>query len=123
VLAGLIGAYFLLAIPFLPCLAESSDTKYVYDSHGKRDPFVPLVGSDKAGSAESLEEVMSIDDVYLQGVASDSVGQKIAILNGQMIKEGQTIGRVTVKSISQNKVAILIDDREYELNIYETESQ
>jgi len=66
---------------------------------------------------------MSIEDVKLQGIASDSMGKRAAILNGEMIKEGETIGRVTLAKISKNKVTLLIDSDQYTLNIYGEEPQ
>lgn len=112
----------LLFILAILVLAEThvfavTEEIFIYESRGKRDPFVPLVGV-TAQAAGSLEDVMSIDDVKLQGFASDSTGKKAAILNGEMVREEETVGRVTVKSISRNKVIIMLDEDAYELDIY-----
>ena len=97
-----------------------AEDSFVYQSHGRRDPFVPLVGA-SATVTDSLEDVMSIDDIRLQGLATDSSGKRAAILNGEMIKKGQTIGRVTVKEILEEKIVIMIDEDRYEIDIFEKE--
>jgi len=97
--------------------AEETETR-AYSHRGRRDPFVPLVGV-TARATESLEDVMSIDDVNLQGLASDSAGRKAAIINGEMIKEGETVGRLTVKKIFKNGIIVVIDDEEHKINIHE----
>ncbi|MBL7155947.1 MAG: hypothetical protein ISS90_02270 [Candidatus Omnitrophica bacterium] len=99
-----------------------AETVFIYNNRGRRDPFVPLVG-DTSGVVGSLEDVMSIEDVELNGLASTSTGEKIAILNGEMVKEGQSVGRLTLKKVLDAKVIILIDDVEYELNIQEEIAQ
>jgi hypothetical protein len=91
-----------------------------YNSRGKRDPFVPLVGVAET-SAASIEDIMSIDDVNLQGTAGDSAGKMFAIINGEMITEGETRGRLTVKEISESRIRLLIDKDEFTLDIYEDE--
>ena len=90
---------------------------FVYDSHGKRDPFVPLVGV-TAQTIESLEDIMCIEDVSLQGIAHDSGGKRVAIINGELIKEGQTVGRITMKKILKDEITVIINGDEYKLNIY-----
>lgn len=121
--------------PFIICLlyivicnapAYTQET-CIYDARGKRDPFVPLVGiappPEEKKIIESLEDIVSIEDarlyVRLQGIAHDTSGKKVAILNGEMVKEGETVGRLTVKRIFKNEVTLSIDKEEYKLNIYE----
>ena len=72
--------FFLLASP-----SYAEDEKlHVYDHGGKRDPFVPLVGV-TSGKVDSIEDIMSIEDVNLQGIAWDSTGKKTVIINGDMV--------------------------------------
>ena len=99
-----------------------AEEAYVYDPHGKRDPFVPLLGV-SARAAGSLEDIMGIEDVSLQGVAVDSTGGKVVVINGEMIAEGQTIGRLTIKKILNEEVVLIIDENEYTLNIYKDENR
>jgi len=122
--------------PFIICLlyivicntAYTQET-YIYDAGDKRDPFVPLVGIARMAEGkkiiESLEDIMSIEDVRLyvrlQGIAHDTTGKKVAILNGEMVEEGETVGCLTVKRILKNEVTLSIDKEEHKLNIYEAE--
>ncbi len=122
--------------PFIICLlyivicnAAYTQETYIYDSRGKRDPFVSLISivppPEEKKIIESLEDIVSIEDarlyVRLQGIAHDASGKKVAILNGEMVKEGETIGRLTVKRIFKNGVTLSIDKKEHKLNIYELE--
>lgn len=61
---------------------------------------------------------MSIEDVRLQGIASDSAGKKAVILNGEMLKEGEGGGCLTVKKIFDNSVILVIGAEEHALSIY-----
>jgi len=97
-----------------------AEEAYIYDSHGKRDPFVTLVGITTLRQAvETLEDITSIEDIILQGIAVGAGGKKIVILNGEMMKEGETIGHLAIKEISKNSITLTIDEAEYKLNIYE----
>ncbi|MBN1353896.1 MAG: hypothetical protein JW994_04435 [Candidatus Omnitrophica bacterium] len=111
-----LAAFFFLFILYLP--ANAQEEAYAYSNQGKRDPFVPLLGV-TTKSLGSLEDVMSIDDVVLQGIATNSSGNYVAVLNNSMVKQGQVVGKVTVKNISPNKVAVILDGTEYTLSIYE----
>ena len=91
--------------------------KVIYDAGGKRDPFMPLIGV-MTKAVDSLADVICIEDVKLQGLASDSTGRRTAIINGEMIKQGETVGRLTVKRISKDTVILMIDEEEYSINIY-----
>ncbi len=101
---------------------EIQSESYIYDHRGKRDPLVPLVGL-TSGKIESLDDIMSIDDVILQGIAIDSTGRKTVIVNGEMVKEGGGGGRLIVKKILKNEVILVIDNEEHRLSIYEEEAK
>ena len=96
-----------------------AEEAYTYDAGGKRDPFVPLVGVDLGHSVESLEDIISIEDVNLQGIGVDSKGRRAVIINGEMVKEGTTVGHLTVKKVFKNGAAIMIDEDEFRVEIYE----
>ena len=51
--------------------------------------------------------------------SSDVLGKKIAIINGHMIKEGVTAGRLTVVRITKKIAVLKIDDVEYEVELKE----
>lgn len=75
--------------------------EFRYDSHGKRDPFL---------IASKARTIVAEDDGYmthlkLEGVVVDPKGNSIAIVNGEMLKEGDQIGEsIVVKRISNQGV-------------------
>jgi hypothetical protein len=90
---------------------------FAYDSHGRRDPFIPLFGMHEPGSI-ALEEAMTVEEVDLMGIAMDSQGNRAAILNGETVEIGQRVGRVTLKEISDNGVIISLDGTRHEVYLY-----
>ena len=108
--------FMVFTITLLICSAVLAEDSFTYDSRGKRDPFVPLIGV-TLQPVDALSDIVSIEDVKFQGVALDSSGRKIALMNGEMIGQGQTIGRVTVRKIGDKRVTLLLDEEEYILNL------
>jgi len=100
------------------CVDVMGAKESLYDAHGKRDPFVPLIGIDR-GPVGSLDGVMSIEDVRLEGIAMGGQGKMIAILNGEMVKEGLVSGLLQVKSITPKKVVISVGGKEGTLTLPE----
>ena len=88
-----------------------------YESNGKRDPFIPLIGQEKGNRPGSLEEITSIEDVLLEGIAIGSSGKNVAILNGQMVKENNKFGLLQIKKISKKTVELSIDGKVYTLSL------
>lgn len=89
-----------------------------YEPHGKRDPFVPLVGPERP-TIVRLEDITSIDDVSLEGIVSGPKGTKAAIINGEMLKEHERIGDLEIKDITKRKVTLIISGKEYNKNLPE----
>lgn len=92
--------------------------EFKYDSRGKRDPFVPLIGPDRA-VATDLDDITSIDDVRLEGIAVGAQGKKVAMVNGEMLKEGEKIGSFEIKTITKTAVTFMISGKEYNLRLPE----
>ncbi|MFH1305876.1 MAG: hypothetical protein ABIH74_05710 [Candidatus Omnitrophota bacterium] len=111
-----------LALAFAALLfsgsADGSD-EGKYDSRSRRDPFVPLAGVAETGTKGNIQEVRTIDDVILQGVVGGSKGARSVIMNGEILKEGDTAGRVSVLSVGRDSVRIKIDEEEHEVRLYE----
>ena len=108
-----------------PCAySEKLDkTAFGYESKGKRDPFVPLIGQVQAKKISGLIDITSIEDVKLEGIAIDSSGNNIAILNGQMVKEDSKFGVLHIKKISQKTVQLSIEGTDYTLKIQKGEEE
>jgi hypothetical protein len=108
---------FAMAVLFSTvCIAAET---FQYDAHGNRDPLVPLVGQEKPGGVLSLAEIVSADDIKLEGIAGVVSGRRMAIINGELVKEGFKAGEIEVKSIAKNSVLIAISGREYTINLPE----
>jgi len=90
-----------------------------YESKGKRDPFVPLVGQDRGNRSAGLGGIVSVNDVLLEGIAIGSSGKNIAILNGQIVKEKDKFGLLQIKKIRKKTVEISIDGKVHTLSLQE----
>lgn len=109
---------FLAMNLFLAATASSAEP-FRYDPHGKRDPFVPLIGQERAPTSVGFAEIASPDDVRLEGIAMGESGRRIAIINGDLVKEGFKSGEVEVKKINKDSVILSISGREYPIKLSE----
>ena len=78
---------------------------FVYDDHGKRDPFVPLVST--SGMVVTYDEDLSVNDLVLEGIAADASGNNAAIVNGKFVKVHDHIGSYVVDVIAVDHVEFL----------------
>jgi hypothetical protein len=98
----------------------SDGNTYQYESLGRRDPFVPLVGvTSRRESVRGLEGILSIEDVSLQGILVGPDGSRSVIINGEVVEEGKKIGTLMVESIKDNEVTVRIDEDTHTLKLYE----
>ncbi len=89
--------------------AAKSDTDFVYEDGGRRDPFWPLVN--KGGGIISYDKDLLFSEMALQGIMVGNDGKNIAIINGIIAKEGDMLGLYLVKQVSSGSV-ILVRDQE-----------
>jgi hypothetical protein len=87
--------------------AQTADI--VYDAHGQRDPFLPLVSS--GGALINYESNVSVSEMLLEGVIEDGSG-RIAIINGNVVEVGGHIGAYTVLKIEADRVVLDKDGEE-----------
>ena len=93
-------AGFLILIGLLvPSIREASG--FQYDSKGKRDPFIP------EGQLESVEKQLGASQLRLEGIILDPSGKSIAILNGEIVKEGDNFAGLEIKKIETNQVTFV----------------
>lgn len=88
-----------------------------YYSHGKRDPFVPLVGREKP-AVMKLEDITSAEEVKLEGIVGTG-DKRSAIVNGEIMEEGDKVGEIEIKKITKRAVTMTISDAEYTIPLYE----
>jgi hypothetical protein len=91
---------------------------FSYESHGKRDPFVSLVGPDRS-SATRLGDALSVEDIRLEGIATDSTNNKMAVMNGEIVRAGYRAGEIEIKSITDKTVTLSISGKEYTVSLPE----
>jgi len=121
VYTSIITAYLCIFAPCGYCVDAANDG-FSYDSKGKRDPFVPLVGQERCVGA-GLETVASLDDLKLEGVAAGAGKKRIAIINGQLVKEEDKFGALLIKKISRKSVDLSIEGRDYTLTLQGSEKE
>lgn len=85
-----------------------AEGEFVYNSHGKRDPFLPLVS--KEGYLINREADVTASEMNLEGIIFDKSGKSLAIINGQVLKISDKIGNYTVSSIEKQKVTLQGDE-------------
>ena len=95
---------FVLFLVFLAGNARAEDSAFVYDNHGKRDPFAPLVSS--KGSAIVYDGDITSADMILEGIVADPKGDNMAIVNGKIVKTTDRIGPYLVENIGNNQVEL-----------------
>ena len=93
------------------------EEKFLYASHDKRDPFLPLV--DKKGRPVSIVEggvQFKASDLYLEGIIWDEV-KPMAIINDEVVSSGDKIRGVTIEKIEKDKVILNYQDSSFELKM------
>jgi len=110
----------LMAAVFIPLQANAELLQY--EAHGKRDPFVSLVGSEKPTTTK-LVDITSVEDIRLEGIVSGNKGEMAAMMNGEIIKVNDRIGDICVKSITKAGVTLTVGGREYQLKLPEEGGQ
>lgn len=96
-------------------LEETENESPLYDDHGKRDPFWPLVTS--GGGIMSYETDFLISDLNLEGVVVGQGQENLAMINGRIVKENDTLGQFVVLRIEADNVTLLKDQQKFELRL------
>ncbi|MBF0385255.1 MAG: hypothetical protein HQL27_05230 [Candidatus Omnitrophica bacterium] len=92
---------------------------FSYDEQGKRNPFWPLV--DAGGSIINYDNDFMITDMHLEGIVQGKSGINIAIINGQIVKENDIVGKYKVFKISPDSVVLTKDGNNFELKLNKEE--
>ncbi|MFA6217354.1 MAG: hypothetical protein WDL87_06860 [Candidatus Omnitrophota bacterium] len=83
----------------LNCRAEET---FLYDTQGRRNPFVALVTPD--GRYVQLEKKEKSGNIKLEGIIYDNYGISYAIVDGSVVKIGDYIGDKQVLKIEKDRV-------------------
>ena len=89
---------------------------FEYNAKGKRDPFVPLVSRDGMYVSDAYG-ISSIKDIRLEGIVWDEAKGSIAIINGEIVYEGQKVGAAEVVTIEKDAVVFNIDNQEIRIEL------
>ncbi|MBU0759341.1 MAG: general secretion pathway protein GspB [Candidatus Omnitrophica bacterium] len=93
-----------------------AEEEFTYGAKGKRDPFVPLV-SEGGVYVSDAYGISGIKDIRLEGIVWDEAKGSIAIINGEIVREGQKVGAAEVLRIENNAVVFDIDGEEKRLEL------
>lgn len=103
--------FLLLAFNF----CSFAQDEFVYDSKGKRNPFIPLVTSD--GRLIKLDKEEARGELWIDGIIYDKNGRSYALINGMVVEIGGSVGDYKVLKIEENKVIFIKDGQITELEL------
>jgi hypothetical protein len=107
------------AILFISVDSLLAEETFIYDSQGKPDPFSPWVTSD--GRLQILESQGKKDssELSLEGIIYDKYGLSYAVVNGEVVKIGDTIGGYQILKIEEKRVIFIREGELKEMEIKE----
>ncbi len=94
---------------------------FAYESKGKRNPFIPLVGKDGRLVKLDREEEKAQSDLVIDGIIYDKQGVSYALANGRVVRIGDYINEYRVLKIEKDKVIFLKDDLIKEIAMHKGE--
>lgn len=106
-------AIFIAFIVGGSALAEDS---FVYSAKDRRDPFIPLVSKDGLYVSDAYG-IRGVKDIRLEGIVWDEVKGSIAIINGEIVREGEEIGPVKVLKIEERAVIFDLNGEEVRIEL------
>lgn len=106
---------FSLLIFSSPLWAQEKPEDFVYDDHGKRDPFWNLVTP--AGVVMNYDSDVQLSDLTLVGIISGKDGENLAIINNTIVKSKDNIGLFVVDKIEQDKIFLIKGEQSFVLKI------
>ena len=98
----------IIIILLLLAASLSAEEGFEYDAKGKRDPFVPLVSVEGVYMSDA-EGISGIKDISLEGIVWDEISGSAAIVNGEIMKEGEEIGSVKLLKIQKDGVIFEVE--------------
>ena len=96
---------------------KAEEEKFLYASHDKRDPFIPLV--DRKGRPVAIVEgslQFKVSDLSLEGIIWDET-KPLAIINDQVVGCGDKVSGVTVVKIEKDKVILNYQNESFDLKM------
>lgn len=110
--------FLSFAFLFFIFCAVSFAQEFVYDSKGKRDPFIPLVTPE--GRLLKLDkQEPSPGALTIEGIIYDKHGRSFAIVNTAVVGIGDPVGEYQVLKIQEDKVIFIKDGIPLEVELIE----
>ena len=106
---------FLLAVVQTIAL-YAQEKPFIYDSHDKRDPFIPQLS--KEGKAIATLDAQKADELRLEGIIWDPKGEPLAVINGNVVGVNDSKYGYTVLEIYADQVKISIGKNIYFLKLF-----
>ena len=88
--------------------------EFRYDSHGKRDPFISQATGLAAGGRQ-----IGHSDLRLEGVILDQKGASYAIVNSEIVKQGDLFEGYLLKKIESNRVMFEKEGETFEVVLHQ----
>jgi hypothetical protein len=113
-------AVITLMAVILTCPGASfAQENFVYDPQGKPDPFTPWVTSDGRLQILESKEKKGESELSLEGIIYDKYGLSYAVVNGEVVKIGDTIDGFQVLKIEEKRVIFIREGELKEMEIKE----
>jgi hypothetical protein len=97
-------AVFLITALFASC--SFAEGEFIYDSMGRRNPFIPLVTPE--GRLLKLDKEERIrGELVIEGIIYDKNGRSFAIINATVVGIGDYVGDYQVLKIEKDKVIFI----------------
>jgi hypothetical protein len=109
----------ILVVGFLSAGSGLTEELFIYDPMGKPDPFSPWVTPD--GRLQILEsrEKKDASELNLEGIIYDKYGLSYAVVNGEVVKIGDTIDGYQILKIEEKRVIFIREGELKEMEIKE----
>ncbi|MBL7070659.1 MAG: hypothetical protein ISS26_00595 [Candidatus Omnitrophica bacterium] len=94
----------------------SGEEVFVYKIGDRRDPFMPLVTGQKRLSL-GIDGIESVEDVKFEGVIFDPYGNSVAVLNSEIVGEGDKINNVEIIKIMEKAITLKIHGETHTIDL------
>lgn len=99
---------------------EGKGNATAYDAGGRRNPFAPLITPDgRLLQLETEETAGEPRALALEGIIYDKSGLSYAIVNGAVVKIGDSIGEYQVLRIEKHRVVFVKDGQPQTIELKE----
>lgn len=92
---------------------------FIYKADGRRDPMIPLVTPQ--GLIRDIKSLEGRNGIFLEGIIYDAQGKSMAIINGEVTVDGDSIGEIKILEVKKDSVIILKGNQVEVLKLEEAE--